>query len=247
VHDASDVSPSSPGLRESQLSRRENEAEAAAWCRLLEALEPSLAHDLRGPLNTLTLHVELLRRVAATLDPNGVAEQQRQVEKLQRSVQSLEREVGRLTSHVDGLLRLVGAPQEPPASSTLGALLEECQQDLRTVARHREIALHFELRADSPLRQREVLRRALLLVLYGEIERSVAGDTVTASLDLERDRGEAVLELRSSASDRGAERAPASGAAAEALLARCNGSLSWGGVPGEPALRLRFPVEVEPR
>lgn len=247
MHDASDPSPSSPGLRESQLSRRETEPEAAAWCRLLEALEPSLAHDLRGPLNTLTLHVELLRRVAATLDPAAASEAPRQVEKLQRSVQSLEREICRLTARVDGLLRLVGAPQEPPASSTLGALFEECEQDLRTAARHREVTLRFELRADSPLRQREVLRRALLLVLYGEIERSAAGDTVTASLDLEQDRREAVLELRSSASDRGAERAPASAAAAEALLARCHGTLSWGGAPGEPALRLRFPVEVEPR
>lgn len=244
MHDDTETAPSAAGgsdfgARES--SYRPADRESAAWCRVLEGLEPTLAHDLRGPLNTLTLHVELLRRAADAI------EQTQPAERVQRSVQALEREVGRLTARVDGLLRLVGAPQEPPFASTLGALLEECDQHLKTAARHRGVELRVEVATDRALRQREVLRRALLLVLFGELQRSAAGDAIVASCRLDRDGVTAVLELTSSAAERGAGRSPFEVAVAETLLRRCGGDISWSGDPNESTLRLRFPVVVDSR
>jgi hypothetical protein len=237
VHDDShSVSGGSPEREATDLRARD--PECAAWCGVLEGLEPTIAHDLRGPLNTLTLHVELLRRAADNLGGEQAAE------RVQRSIQALDREVGRLTTRIDGLLRLIGAPQEPPVASTLQALLDECDQHLRTAARHRNVDLRLELQADGPVRQREVLRRALLLLLFAELNRSESGDRLVASCRLDPRGDDAVLELRSTAAARREGRAPAELVVAESLIEGCGGSLSWGDDPEGLVLRVRFPVDV---
>jgi hypothetical protein len=223
-----------------------SEHEAAAWCGLLERLEPNLAHDLRGPLNALTLHLELLRRVVEGLDAGP------QAERMQRSLESLDREIERLTGRIDGLLCLVGTLQQAPVFLTLGALLEGCEHDLRTAARHRGVALRIEGGSGGPLRQRQALRRALLLVAFDALERAAAGDSVVLSCELRGDHAEVLVATASGASSgsvgaAGSARSqpapapPSDQTLARALLGRCGGELARVG----SSWRLRFPVEID--
>lgn len=234
---ASDLSETSrPASRAT--AGQEAEREAAAWCHLLEGLEPTLAHDLRGPLNALTLHLELLRRYAAGVESVPAAE------RLNRSVEALDREVGRLTAGLNGLLRLVGAPQDPPVSATLSTLLQECEQDLLTAARHRGVELRIELGSDGRLRQREALRRALLLLFYGVLQCTSSGDAIVVSCALEEGRVEMVLEPRTSLSGETRPWAPVDLAVVEALLHRCGGEIAESRGAKGAGLRLRFPADV---
>jgi signal transduction histidine kinase len=231
--------PSAPSRPVSRATAgQEAEREAAAWCRLLEGLEPTLAHDLRGPLNALTLHLELVRRYVDGIETAAPAD------RLRRSVEALDREVGRLTAGMNGLLRLVGAPQDPPVSSSLSTLLQECEQDLRTAARHRGVELRIELESDGRLRQREVLRRALLLLFYGVLQRASSGDTIVVSGALEDERVAIELEPRTAREDQTRSWAPLDLAVVDALLHRCGGGIVEGHGGNGAGLRLRFPADV---
>jgi signal transduction histidine kinase len=166
-------------------------------------------------------------------------------DRVRRSLESLDRELGRITAHIDALLRLIGAPQEPPLRASLAALLEECQRDVGTAARHRGVELRVGLDSDVPLRQHEVLRRALLLVLVDALERAAPGSAVQLEVGRENGRVVAALAWRPAGAQRDSERAELDLAPARALLHRCGGELDEQGEPGAPVLRLRFPVEVE--
>lgn len=214
--------------------------EAAGWCALLERLEPMLAHDLRGPLNALTLHIELLRRVSEGMEPAPKAE------RVQRSLDSLDREVDRLTHRIDGVLRLIGELRDAPSSFSLAGLLEECEHELRTAARHAGVEMRIEGAAEGSLRQREALHRALLLIAYDALERTVAGDSIVLSCELQGDQAEVqVATVRSESRGTPAASAPAppplDASLARALVGRCGGELEGSG----PSWRLRFPVEVD--
>jgi hypothetical protein len=184
------------------------------------------------------LHLELLRRYADGVEPAAAAE------RLRRSVEALDREVGRLTAGMNGLLRLVGAPQDPPVSVTLSTLLQECEQDLRTAARHRGVELRIELGSDGRLRQREALRRGLLLLFYSVLQCTSSGDTIVVSGALEGERVEMVLEPRTSFSGQTRPWAPVDLAVVEALLHRCGGEIAEGRGGNGAGLRLRFPADV---
>jgi signal transduction histidine kinase len=213
--------------------------EAAEWCELLERLEPTLSHDLRGPLNALTLHIELLRRVSEGLEPRPKAE------RVLRSLEALEREVDRLTQRIDGLMRLIGELRDSPSAFTIATLLEECEHELRTAARHAGVVLRIEGATEGSLRQREALRRALLLVAHDALERTVAGDSIVLSCQLEGGQAEvqvATLRAPTSAAPAAAAARPRSiDSLARSLVGRCGGELEGGG----PSWRLRFPVEVD--
>jgi len=115
-------------------------------------LAAGVAHELGNPLNSLTIHLQLINRKLRRLGLNEAntapASTSRDIEALSDSIRVCEAEVKRLDSIITHFLEAI-RPQPPDLRETnLGALLAEVLGFQQRELADREIAVEAETRAD---------------------------------------------------------------------------------------------------
>ena len=137
------------------------ESESAARFRDLQTLHRSLAHDLRGPLNTIVLELELLRSDLV---------ESRSAESSRLRIERLGREVGELRSGLERLLSLLAPPGTQGPGWDAVELASAVARLLAPQARLRGVALELAA-ASRPLLasgdRGDVLAALLRLALEG--------------------------------------------------------------------------------
>lgn len=152
-----------------------------ARLRSLVQLAQPTAHDVRGALNALQLHIELL----AGIDANG----QDAGARLGRHVGTLRSECARLHRLVESFFDQIAMPDQP-ASIPLGALLDGVVSAAQPAAKAVRAALSATdgaLGSRRPV-DRERCRQLVLDALLGALERAPAGATVCLDLAPAGDR-----------------------------------------------------------
>lgn len=172
-------------------------AEAAAYDRrlagqmhTLSRLYRAMAHDLRGPLNTMVVNLELL---ADAVSPGATGPQ---VERLPRYVRVMKDETYRLTRYLNAFLSGVAPPVYGERDIDLARELPDVAEFVGAQARRREVEVDLDL-PDGPLRvhgSAEDLRQALLALLTHALDQVPQGDTLVVDGERDGDRVRLWLE-----------------------------------------------------
>jgi signal transduction histidine kinase len=222
-------SSSGPAPGEEALALRANKLD------LLERLADDLAHEIKNPLHSMVINLEVLRRRVARADSP---------EEVQRYIGVLAGELERVNRRIELLLRL-SRPGRGPESTTLNELTEELMELIQLEARHADALVEY-LPEGAPARvfvPREPTRQAILNLVLEVIDHMQRGGTLRVLIS-ERD-GHARLAVADSATavsaiqaDSGAPRV----AAAAALAAAVDGRVEVQDADGIPLLVLSLPV-----
>ncbi|MDX2165771.1 MAG: hypothetical protein SF182_01860 [Deltaproteobacteria bacterium] len=201
----------------------------AAWAarmRALAAFAPGYFHDLKGPLNTIVLRLELLRVV-----PGGEAAE----EKRRASVAAIEDQVRRLDRLLQGWL-LQTAPPASPADCDLRALVQDLAALATPAARKARVELALALPEEAILVRASAagMATALLDLLRQAVTGSDPGSGLTIELLVQGGRAHLVL--------RGAALDAAATALAARLAAADGGSCSVRRDPDGAAVLLTLPL-----
>lgn len=166
-------------------------AEAAAFDRrlagqmhTLSRLYRAMAHDLRGPLNTMVVNLELL---ADAVSPGATGPQ---VERLPRYVRVMKDETYRLTRYLNAFLSGVAPPVYDERDVDLVREAADVAEFVGAQARRREVEIDVDL-PDGPLRVRgsaEDLRQALLALLTHALDQVPQGDSLVVDGERDGDR-----------------------------------------------------------
>ncbi|HEX6694197.1 MAG TPA: histidine kinase dimerization/phospho-acceptor domain-containing protein [Longimicrobiales bacterium] len=138
------------------------ETEAANRYHLVSRLADDLAHEIKNPLNSLVINLEVLRSRARKGDADGV---------LGRA-DVLEIEVRRLNTLLDGLLRLLRPDRQPGVLISVDTLVAEAAELAEVQARLARKTLSVSPVGDAAVTsgRRDVLRFALLNLLMAELD-----------------------------------------------------------------------------
>jgi signal transduction histidine kinase len=226
---AATLQTSSPVPGEEPLALRANKLE------LLERLADDLAHEIKNPLHSMVINLEVLKRRVARADS---------AEEVQRYIGVLAGELERVNRRIELLLRL-SRPGRGPESTTLNELTEELMELIQLEARHADAQVEY-LPEGAPARvfvPREPTRQAILNLVLEVIDHMERGGILRLAI-AERD-GRARLAVADSATavpalqaDPGARRV----AAARALAAAVDGQVEVEDGDGVPRLVLSLPV-----
>ena len=219
--------PPPPG--EEPLALRANKLE------LLERLSDGLAHEIKNPLHSMVINLEVLKRRVARADS---------LEEVQRYIGVLAGELERVNRRIELLLRL-SRPGRGPESTTLNELTEELMELIQLEARHADAQVEY-LPEGAPARvfvPREPTRQAILNLVLEVIDHMERGGVLRLAI-AERD-GRARLAVADSATAVAAVQADAGArrlAAAGALAAAVDGRVEVEDADGAPRLVLSLPV-----
>src|SRR5688500_16964504 len=160
---------------------------------LVERLADDLAHEIKNPLHSMVINLEVLRRRIARLSDTDQGD-------LLRYAGVLGGELDRVTRRIDLLLRLV-RPERGGELTTLGQTVEE-MLDLVELERERHgVVIDFEP-AQFPLRghlRREHAWQLAMNLLLEALDSAAPGGTIIIRAELQGDR--TLLRLTTPASD----------------------------------------------
>jgi two-component system, sporulation sensor kinase E len=160
---------------------------------LVERLADDLAHEIKNPLHSMVINLEVLRRRIARLSDTDQGD-------LLRYAGVLGGELDRVTRRIDLLLRLV-RPERGGELTTLGQTVEE-MLDLVELERERHgVVIDFEP-AQFPLRghlRREHAWQLAMNLLLEALDSAAPGGTLTIRAELQGDR--TLLRLTTPAND----------------------------------------------
>jgi signal transduction histidine kinase len=162
---------------------------AATRARSLSRLYAAVAHDLKAPLNAMSLHLEMLKRSLNRSGANTVPQQMQRIETLNKELMRLNR---LLHSVLDQ-----GAPAAKHRDVIdLKRLIEELETLLMPQARHQCVELDIELPPQPVLvfGHAEQLKQALLNVILNALECLPKGGHVDISLRTDASR--ALIAIR---------------------------------------------------
>jgi signal transduction histidine kinase len=147
---------------------------------LLERLADDLAHEIKNPLHSMVINLEVLKRRVGRVDPAGQ-------EEVQRYLGVLTGELERVNRRIELLLRL-SRPGRGAETTTLNELTEELMELIQLEARQRELEVDY--RPDARIARvfvaREPTRQAILNLVLESIDRLRPGATLQIGID-ERD------------------------------------------------------------
>ncbi|MFL5383000.1 MAG: sensor histidine kinase [Longimicrobiaceae bacterium] len=200
---------------------------------LLERLADDLAHEIKNPLHSMVINLEVLKRRVARADS---------LEEVQRYIGVLAGELERVNRRIELLLRL-SRPGRGPESTTLNELTEELMELIQLEARHADAQVEY-LPEGAPVRvfvPREPTRQAILNLVLEVIDHMERGGTLRVGIS--EQGGRARLSVADSATavsaiqaDPAARRVAAARALAEAVDGRVEVE------DGVPRLVLSLPV-----
>jgi signal transduction histidine kinase len=156
----------------------------ASQMHTLSRLYRAMAHDLRGPLNTMVVNLELL---SDAVSPGASGPQ---VERLPRYVRVMRDETHRLTRYLNAFLSGVAPPVYAERDVDLAREVPDVVEFVSAQARRQEVEIDVDLAAGE-LRvhgSAEDLRQALLALLTHVLEQAPKGATVVIGGEREGER-----------------------------------------------------------
>lgn len=226
---AADARHAAPDEGEGPLALRANKLD------LLERLADDLAHEIKNPLHSMVINLEVLKRRVARADA---------ADEVLRYIGVLAGELERVNRRIELLLRL-SRPGRGPESTTLNELVEELMELIQLEARHADATVDYQPEG-PPARvfvAREPTRQAILNLVLEVIDHMERGGTLRIAI---REReGRARLAVADSASAVPAIQADletARMAAAASLAAGIDGRVEVDDADGVPRLVLSLPV-----
>ena len=157
---------------------------------LLERLADDLAHEIKNPLHSMVINLEVLkRRISRCDDP--------QAEDMLRYAGVLGEEITRVNRHVELLLRL-SRPAPRDRTAPLPELLAEMSELLEIEARRRRVSVDIAPAKRFPGEPRvaaEAGRQLVLNLLLNAIDAGSAGDSIQVSTRGDADAAELVVRI----------------------------------------------------
>ena len=150
---------------------------------LLERLADDLAHEIKNPLHSMVINLEVVKRRVANAVPDGSAD-------VLRYIGVLNSELERVNRRIELLLHLA-RPDRGAGQATLNELIDEVLELLQLEGRRHNVSVIFEP-APEVLRlnvSREPARQVILNLVLDAIDAAGPGGVVT--LRTERNSGNA--------------------------------------------------------
>jgi signal transduction histidine kinase len=156
------------------MSQLSPDSENANRFQIVSRLADDLAHEIKNPLNSMVISLELLRTRARKGDAEGVLER----------ADVLESEVRRLNGLVDGLLKLLRPERAHGGVVAIDPVLEEIGGLIGVQAKLARKDLTVTPIGDDAVThgQRDAIRFALLNLLAAELD-AVTSEAGTVALD----------------------------------------------------------------
>ncbi|MGI9182154.1 MAG: histidine kinase dimerization/phospho-acceptor domain-containing protein [Longimicrobiaceae bacterium] len=168
---------------------------------LLERLADDLAHEIKNPLHSMVINLEVLKRRVARY--SGPAES----DEMMRYIRVLDGELERVNKRIELLLRLA-RPGRGAELTTLDELLGELVELIELEAVHQEVSVRFEsLGRPSQVRvPGDAARQVILNLVLEVLDVLAAGDTLAIRIEQQED--EAVLVVQGITASERSPRSP---------------------------------------
>jgi len=234
--------PSDPDLAPGEAS--EASLRAGDRLRQLSRLNLGIAHDIRNPLNTILLNLELLRE-SLERDPESAARERRG-----KYVRVIREELHRMHAMVESLLEHTRNDDEPKGPCDMRALLADLQLLVQAHCRRDRIELRCTLPAGAVHVEGHPgeLRWALLPLVLDAADALAGGGALDVALET-RD-GLALITLRTTVAGANGDPRPRDEeavAAAGAVIRRHGGRFSRAEGPGpDPRFAIELPLSPSP-
>lgn len=159
---------------------------------LVERLADDLAHEIKNPLHSMVINLEVLRRRILRLE--GVAGS----EDLLRYAEVIGTELDRVNRRVDLLLRMVRPQRETEELTTLPEVIEELRELVELESERHGVILRLEIpesisRADLPRSQG---RQLVLSLLLHTLDLAPSGSTIEIRAEITPSTSKAYLAIR---------------------------------------------------
>src|SRR5581483_5072376 len=131
----------------------------------LTMLAAGVAHEIGNPLNSLTMHLQLIERAARRLDGAERTD-------LQESIDVSRAEINRLDSIISQFLRAIRPTRPQLRPENVNAIVEESVRFFAPEIKDRDIVVEQELRSDLPLidLDRDQMKQAFYNVIKNSFE-----------------------------------------------------------------------------
>lgn len=170
----------------------ETDLRLAARFRSLTRLFASMAHDLKAPLNALTINLDLLKTILSKNPPPDPMTSERQ----QRYLKVLSDELVRLNQSLQNLVNQTLPAKDTEQSFDLRELLLDLISLIAPQARRQQVAVEVQM-DESPLKldgQRDLLKQALINIAINALEAMAEGGRF--NIELETKLGQAIIHFR---------------------------------------------------
>lgn len=157
--------------RESDIHARQSEGQAREAERLAElgTLTSGLAHEIKNPLSTVLLNLQLLSEDLDPINPHH--------DRLVRRLTTVQREAGRLRETLDDFLRYAGKMELDRKSVDLNVLLDELVDFISPQAQLQRVQLRLK-KADAPLLANvdpKLIKQAVLNLMLNALQAMPGG------------------------------------------------------------------------
>jgi two-component system, sporulation sensor kinase E len=131
----------------------------------LTLLAAGVAHELGNPLNSLNIHLQLMKRQALKIKGKGR-------EELRHSIDICRAEINRLDSIVSQFLRAIRPSRPQLRPENINTIVEEAVRFFSAEIEARDIVVETELHSDLPLLQldRDQMKQAFYNVIKNSFE-----------------------------------------------------------------------------
>jgi signal transduction histidine kinase len=159
--------------------------------RQLQHLAAAMAHEVRNPLNSMAIHIELLegrlKKEAAQNTPERA--------QILKSVATLQGEIDRIDKILDEYLTYAGPDESPRRAVEPAALVGDAIDRARALADQRRVRV--EVKTPKELDRWSIdadgVGEALDALLVNAIEASREDSTVTITVQADEDQGEVIV------------------------------------------------------
>jgi signal transduction histidine kinase len=179
---------------------------------LLERLADALAHEIKNPLHSMVINLEVLKRRLSRPPGEGGD--------VLRYATVLGQELERVNQRIELLLRLSRPERGGPEETTLNELVEEVMELVSLEARHRDARVEYQPAAQMVRVRlgRQAARQIILNIVLDALDGLAAGQTLNIAVRVED--GRAGLTVSGAPSSDGGERLGVAAALAEAVGGR---------------------------